>query len=222
MDRALRLYADRWRFRHPTTPRLHRRRERRDRQRLEWFFDRTFYSSGRRRLRRRAGRRASRRSRRGASSRRTASSGRRARRRRCSKPRGYDRSCWSSGAGDVALPVEVLLRFEGGTTHREHWDGEARWTRFRVDAGPAARRGGRRPRREDPPRRGPHEQRPPHRGRRARRVALDGPGGLLGAEHDRLPDGGMVSEPRGRARRTASCAGSSARCRSRTSPSRCG
>ena len=25
MDKALRLYADRWRFRHPTTPRLHRR-----------------------------------------------------------------------------------------------------------------------------------------------------------------------------------------------------
>ena len=30
------------------------------------------------------------------------------------------------------MPVEVLLRFEGGQTYRSHWDGEARWTRFRV------------------------------------------------------------------------------------------
>ena len=34
------------------------------------------------------------------------------------------------------MPVEVLLRFEGGRTHRSMWDGEARWKRFRVERGP--------------------------------------------------------------------------------------
>ena len=37
--------------------------------------------------------------------------------------------------GDVALPVDVLLRFDGGTTQRAHWDGEARWKRYRVESG---------------------------------------------------------------------------------------
>ena len=32
--------------------------------------------------------------------------------------------------GDLALPVDVLLRFEGGRTYRSHWDGEARWKRY--------------------------------------------------------------------------------------------
>ena len=30
----------------------------------------------------------------------------------------------------------MLLRFEGGQTYRSHWDGEARWKRFRVASGP--------------------------------------------------------------------------------------
>ena len=38
--------------------------------------------------------------------------------------------------GDVAMPVDVLLRFEGGKTYRSHWDGEARWKKFRVASGP--------------------------------------------------------------------------------------
>jgi hypothetical protein len=38
--------------------------------------------------------------------------------------------------GETALPVEILLRFEGGKTYRGVWDGEARWTRFRAASGP--------------------------------------------------------------------------------------
>ena len=34
------------------------------------------------------------------------------------------------------MPVDVLLRFVGGHVYRSHWDGEARWTRFRVSGGP--------------------------------------------------------------------------------------
>jgi hypothetical protein len=34
------------------------------------------------------------------------------------------------------MPVEVLLRFEGGQVYRSRWDGEGRWKRFRVAAGP--------------------------------------------------------------------------------------
>ncbi|HEY6148567.1 MAG TPA: M1 family peptidase, partial [Thermoanaerobaculia bacterium] len=34
--------------------------------------------------------------------------------------------------GGVVLPVEVLLRFEGGRTYRSVWDGAGRWKRFRV------------------------------------------------------------------------------------------
>src|SRR5262249_24611323 len=65
-----------------------------------------------------------------------------------------------------------------------------------------ARRGDRRSRREDPPRRGPHEQRAPHRGRRSRRLAVDRARGLLGPEHDRFPDLRMV---RNRGPRAAEC-----------------
>ena len=36
----------------------------------------------------------------------------------------------------MALPVDVLLRFEGSATWRSSWDGEARWKRFRVRGGP--------------------------------------------------------------------------------------
>ena len=52
------------------------------------------------------------------------------------KPRGYDSVVTVVRNGETALPVEILLRFEGGKTHRSVWDGEARWTRFRVAQGP--------------------------------------------------------------------------------------
>jgi hypothetical protein len=38
--------------------------------------------------------------------------------------------------GEVRLPVEVLVEFEGGTRKREAWDGKDRWVRFRYPGGP--------------------------------------------------------------------------------------
>ena len=52
------------------------------------------------------------------------------------KVRGYDSTVTVVRRGDVAMPVDVLLRFEGGRTYRSHWDGEARWKKFRVASGP--------------------------------------------------------------------------------------
>lgn len=50
--------------------------------------------------------------------------------------RGFDTEVVVERRGEVALPVEVLLKFEGGKSYRTVWDGEARWTRFRVENGP--------------------------------------------------------------------------------------
>jgi len=52
------------------------------------------------------------------------------------RPKGYDSIVTVSRLGDVALPVEILLRFDGGRTYRSLWDGEGRWKRFRVERGP--------------------------------------------------------------------------------------
>ena len=34
------------------------------------------------------------------------------------------------------MPVDIVLKFDGGHVYRSAWDGEARWKRFRVDRGP--------------------------------------------------------------------------------------
>jgi hypothetical protein len=130
MDRCLRLYADRWRFKHPATSdwiAAVRGATGRD---WKWFFERTFFSSGEIDY-----------------AVEEAKSG------RTRPPRGLfekagklgpgpppplaKRSGWRSTVtvtrrGDVAMPVELLLRFEGGAAYRTSWDGEARWTRFRI------------------------------------------------------------------------------------------
>ena len=51
-------------------------------------------------------------------------------------PRGWDTLVTVARRGDVAMPVEILLRFEGGKTYRSTWDGEGRWKKFRVAGGP--------------------------------------------------------------------------------------
>jgi hypothetical protein len=38
--------------------------------------------------------------------------------------------------GNIALPVDVRLEFEGRKAYTTTWDGEARWMRLHVDAGP--------------------------------------------------------------------------------------
>jgi hypothetical protein len=134
MDRALRLYADRWRFRHPTTRDFMAAVRDATGQDWSWFFERTFFSSGlvdyaveeatsqparaARGLFEKDGTLVD-----------AAKSGR-------PPPKGYESVVLVTRRGDVAMPVDVLLRFDGGHVHRTRWNGEARWTRFRVDAGP--------------------------------------------------------------------------------------
>jgi hypothetical protein len=134
LDQALRLYADRWRFRHPTTQDFIAAVNESTGRDLGWFFDRTFFSSGivdyavaeaeseptkvPRGLFEKDGKLVAQ----PPDSR--------------AKPRGYDSTVTVVRQGDVPMPVEVLLRFDGGHVHRSRWDGQARWKRFRVESGP--------------------------------------------------------------------------------------
>jgi Peptidase family M1 domain len=134
MDRALRLYADRWRFKHPTTPDFVAAVDDATGQDWRWFFDRTFFSSGivdyavveaesdrsrpPRGLFEKDGKLVE-----GAAP-------------RPARPGGYDTLVTVARRGDVPMPVDVVLRFEGAKEYRSHWDGEARWKRFRVTRGP--------------------------------------------------------------------------------------
>ena len=134
MDRALRLYAERFRFRHPTTRDFVAAVRDAAGADWGWFFDRTFFSSGvvdyavaeatsersrpPRGLFEKEGKLVE-----GVPTDRAAR-------------RGYDTLVTVARRGDVAMPVEVLLRFDGGKSYRSAWDGEARWKRFRVAHGP--------------------------------------------------------------------------------------
>jgi len=134
MDRVLRLYSDRWRFRHPTTPDFIAAVRDSTGQDWQWFFDRTFYSSGIVDYAVEQAESAPARAPRGLFEKDgKLSAGPPP---SLSKPRGYDTVVTVVRRGDVPLPVEVLLRFEGGRTHRARWDGEARWKRYRVASGP--------------------------------------------------------------------------------------
>ena len=134
MDRALRLYADRWRFRHPRLKDFIAAVNDVTGRDWGWYFDRTFFSSGSvdyaieeatsvpakapKGLFEKDG---------------TLAPGPPP---DLAKPRGYDSVVTVTRRGETALPVEILLRFDGGRTHRAVWDGEARWTRFTVVQGP--------------------------------------------------------------------------------------
>jgi Peptidase family M1 domain len=134
MDRALKLYADRWRFRHPKLPDFIAAVNDAAGRDWSWYFNRTFFSSGEvdyaveeatsvpskapRGLFEKDGKLAE-----GAPA-------------ELAKARGYDTVVTVTRRGETALPVEILLRFEGGKTHRASWDGEARWTRLTVSGGP--------------------------------------------------------------------------------------
>ena len=134
MDRALRLYADRWRFRHPKMRDFIAAVNDAAGRDWTWYFDRTFFSSGSvdyaveeatsvasrapKGLFEREGKLVE-----GPPPERAS-------------PRGYDSVVTVSRRGETALPVDVLLRFEGGRTYGASWDGEARWTRFTVLGGP--------------------------------------------------------------------------------------
>lgn len=134
MDRALRLYFERWRFRHPTTRDWIAAVNDAAGRDWTWFFDRTLFSSGvvdyavseltseaakpPKGLFEQDGKLVE----------KVPPS--------LASPRGYDSVVTVARRGDVAMPVEILLRFAGGKTYRAPWDGEARWKRFRVRQGP--------------------------------------------------------------------------------------
>jgi Peptidase family M1 domain len=134
MDKALRLYADRWRFSHPKTKDFVAAVNDATGADWTWFFARTFFSSGivdyaiagaesrpavpPRGLFERDGKLAD-----GPPP-------------ALAHARGYDTTVTVIRRGDVAMPVDILLRFEGGAVYRSHWDGEARWKRLRVSSGP--------------------------------------------------------------------------------------
>jgi hypothetical protein len=134
MDRALRLYADRWRFRHPKMGDFMAAVNEVTGKDWTWFFERTFFSSNDvdyaveqaesvpakppKGLFEKDGKLEE-----GPPP-------------ALAKPRGWDSSVTVTRRGGTALPVEILLRFEGGKTWRGAWDGEARWTRLTVRQGP--------------------------------------------------------------------------------------
>jgi hypothetical protein len=134
IDRALRLYADRWRFRHPTTKDFIQAVNDSTGRDWSWFFDRTFYSSGvvdyavaeaeshparsPRGLFEKDGKLTE-----GAPA-------------ALANPKGYDTVVTVVRNGDVAMPVHVQLRFQNGSVYRSRWDGESRWKRYRVFSGP--------------------------------------------------------------------------------------
>jgi hypothetical protein len=134
MDRALRLYADRWRFHHPHIQDFIAAVNEVTGRDWTWYFQRTFFSSGQvdyaveeatsvpskppKGLFEKEGKLAE-----GPPP-------------DLSRPRGYDSVVTVTRRGETALPVEILLRFEGGKTQRTTWDGEARWTRLTVAQGP--------------------------------------------------------------------------------------
>ncbi len=108
----LRLYADRWRFRHPTTQDFIAAVNDSTGQDWTWFFDRTFFSSG---IVDYAVAEAE--SEPAAPPRGPLREGRpplrRARRRSSRKPRGYDSRVTVVRSGDVAMPVDVAAALRG-------------------------------------------------------------------------------------------------------------
>ena len=52
------------------------------------------------------------------------------------RPRAFETNVLVERRGDIALPVEIRLEFEGRKSWETVWDGEARWVRFHVDSGP--------------------------------------------------------------------------------------
>ena len=134
MDKALRLYAERWRFRHPKTSDFIAAVNESTGRDWSWFFDRTFFSSGVVDYAVAEAVSAPAKAPRGLFEKDgvlvAAATASRAR------GKGYDSAVTVVRRGDVAMPVDVLLRFDGGHEHRSHWNGEARWARFRVAGGP--------------------------------------------------------------------------------------
>ena len=134
MDHALRLYADRWRFKHPKTRDFIAAVNDATGQDWSWFFARTFFSSGAVDYAVEEAESQKAKAPRG----RFDGDGKLVPEppEEIAKPKGWDSVVTVTRRGDVAMPVEIELRFEGTRPYRAKWDGEARWTRFTVSQGP--------------------------------------------------------------------------------------
>lgn len=132
MDRALRLYFERWRFRHPRMRDFVAAVNEVTGRDWTWFFARTFYGSGDvdYAVERAVSKAAT--PLRGL----VEKDGRLVETPATARGRGWDSEALVTRRGETALPVEIVLRFEGGRTYRSTWDGEARWKRFRISGGP--------------------------------------------------------------------------------------
>ncbi|HEY7575578.1 MAG TPA: hypothetical protein VIB08_10475, partial [Thermoanaerobaculia bacterium] len=134
MDHALRTYADRWRFRHPKTSDFIAALSEATGRDQRWLFERTFFSSGTVDYAVAEASSVPSRAPRGVFEKDSGlAPGPPA---ALAHPKGWDSRVLVVRKGEVALPVEVLLRFDGGRVYRSLWDGEARWKSFRVDRGP--------------------------------------------------------------------------------------
>src|SRR5260370_11682803 len=134
MDRALRLYADRWRFRHPRLPDFVAAVTETTGRDWSWYFDRTFFSSGSvdyavdqaesvpskppKGLFEKDGK---------------LSEGPPP---ELATARGWDSVVTVVRRGETALPVEVLLRFAGGYGIPAPLDRQGRGARFSASRAP--------------------------------------------------------------------------------------
>jgi hypothetical protein len=134
MDHALRIYADRWRFRHPKTDDFIAALSEATGRDQRWLFERTFFSSGTIDYAVAEATSTPSRAPRGLFEKdsRLAAGPPAA----LARPKGWDSRVLVVRKGEVALPVEIQLRFDGGRVYRSLWDGEARWKSFRVERGP--------------------------------------------------------------------------------------
>jgi len=134
MDRVLLAYATEFRFRHPTTADFVGVVERITGRPWRGYFARALFSAGvvdyavARADSKRAAPPAG----------RVEVAGRTSEVEPSPETRGgpYETNVVIERRGDVPLPVEIRLQFEGKKTYTTTWDGEARWIRLHVDAGP--------------------------------------------------------------------------------------
>ncbi len=134
MDRLLRAYVDAWRFRHPTTEDLLSVVGRVAGARWSVFLRRALFSAGT--VDYAVASAATRPAEPPAGWIETAGRSVEAAPPRERRPRAFETDVVIERRGDVALPVEIRLEFEGKKSYDTVWDGEARWIRLHVDAGP--------------------------------------------------------------------------------------
>jgi hypothetical protein len=131
MTRALRTYARRWRFGHPTSEDFVAAVSEAAGRDMRWYFQQTWASSE---LCDYAVAVRHERPRQGAGY--FEQEGRRLAFRPPARGERDAQGAWESEVtvrrlGEVRLPVELLVEFEDGRAQRESWDGQERWRRFR-------------------------------------------------------------------------------------------